>query len=67
MSVTSGKTTDYSITAGATLTIDGTATPANQTAKTFTVQKKVSGNVAIQITVHVTSGQPIPDLAFTVK
>jgi hypothetical protein len=67
MSVTSGNTTDYSITAGATLTVDGTATPANQTTKTFTVQKNISGNVAIQITVHVTSGQPIPDLSFTVK
>jgi hypothetical protein len=67
MSVTSGSTANYAITAGAALTIDGTATPANQTTGTFTVQKNGNGNNTTTITVHVTSGQSIPDLTFTVQ
>jgi hypothetical protein len=66
MSVTSGNTTAFSITAGATLTIDGTASPPNQTTGTFTVKKNVNPS-STTITIHVTSGQSIPDLTFTVR
>ncbi len=64
MSVTSSNPTVFTITSGATLTIDGTATPPNQSTTTFTVQDSPASSM---ITIHVTSGQSIPDLTFTVK
>jgi hypothetical protein len=64
MSVTSSNPTVFTITSGATLTIDGTATPPNQSTTTFTVQDSPASST---ITIHVTSGQSIPDLTFTAK
>ena len=65
MSVTSSNTTTYPITSGATLTIDGTATPSNQSTSTFTDDDAPARSALI--TIHVTSAQSIPDLTFTVK
>ena len=65
MSVTSGNTSEFQVTSGATLTIDGTATPPNQSTTTFTVQDGPANSTTI--TIAVTSGQSIPDLTFTVK
>jgi hypothetical protein len=67
MSVTSGNILGYSITSGAALTINGTATPPDQSTGTFTVQSILGVITSGTITVHVTSGQSIPDLAFTVQ
>jgi hypothetical protein len=67
MSVTSGNVLEYGIASGATLTIDGTATPPNQSTGTFTVQATVLALTNATITVHVTSAQPIPNLTFTVQ
>jgi hypothetical protein len=67
MSVTSGSTSIYQVTSGGTLTIDGTATPSNQTTATFTVQKIGNGNNNTTITIHVTSGQSVPDITFVVQ
>ena len=66
MPVTSGNTSEFPITAGASLTIDGTATPANQSTTTFTVADP-PGSTSTTITIEVTSGQSIPNLTFTVK
>jgi hypothetical protein len=66
MSVVISDTTNYSIT-GTPLTINGTATPPNQTTGTFTVTKLNNGSNTATVTIHVTSGQSIPDLKFTVK
>ncbi len=64
MSVTSGNTTVFPVTSGATLAIDGTATPANQSTSTFTVGDAPGSTT---ITIQVTSAQSIPPLTFTVK
>ena len=66
MSVTSGKTSEYSITSGATLTIDGTATPPNQSTTTFTVTNENTLS-STTITIKVTSSPSIPELTFTVQ
>jgi hypothetical protein len=65
LSVTSSDTANYTITAGATLTINGTATPPNQSTTTFTVTKNGNSSSTATITIHVTSGPSIPDLTFT--
>jgi hypothetical protein len=67
LSVASGNTSNYSIASGATLTIDGSATPPNQSTTTFTVQKSGNASNSTTITVHVTSGPSVPDLTFTVQ
>ena len=66
MSVTSPTTNQFSVAPG-TVTIDGSATPANQSTQAITVTQNGNGNSAVTITVHVTSAQPIPDLTFNVK
>ncbi len=66
MSVASASPSNYTITAGSTLTINGTATPPNQSTTTFTVQKNGNANNNTTITVHVTSLPSLPDLTFTV-
>ena len=67
LSVTSNNTTDYSVTSGSTLTINGSATPPNQSTTTFTVQHNNNASNSATITVHVTSGQTIADLTFVVQ
>lgn len=64
MSVTSSNTNNFQIGPGATLTIDGTATPPNQSTTTFTITDAPKNQSTI--TIHVTSGPSIPDLTFTV-
>jgi len=64
MSVTSSDPADLPVTSGASLTIDGTATPANQSTTTFSVADPPA---SAMITIHVTSGPSIPDLTFMVK
>ncbi len=67
LSVSSSNTGKYSITAGTSLTINGSAAPANQSTGTFTVEKTGSGNQSATITVAVTSGASgVNDLTFTV-
>lgn len=66
MSVVSSDTANYSIT-GTPLTINGTANPPNQSTGTFTLTKTSNGTFNSTITIHVTSGQSIPDITFTVK
>ncbi len=63
----SSNTAKYSITAGTSLTISGSAAPANQSTGTFTVEKTGNGNQSATITVAVTSGASgINDLTFAV-
>jgi hypothetical protein len=67
LSVSSNNSGKYSISAGATLTISGTATPANQSTGSFTVSKVGTGNASATITVHVTSGATgVSNLTFSV-
>jgi hypothetical protein len=65
MSVASGNTSEFPVTSGATLTIDGTATPPNQSTTTFTVTDAPGSSTTI--TIAVTSGQSISNLTFMVK
>jgi hypothetical protein len=65
MSVSSNNLADFPVTSGASLTIDGTATPANQSTTTFTVTDAPGPSATILI--QVTSAQSISNLAFTVK
>jgi hypothetical protein len=64
ISVASGNTTNYSVTSGASLAIDGSATPANQTTASFTVKHNNTANNNTTITV-ASSG--LPNLTFTVQ
>jgi hypothetical protein len=66
MSVTSGNTSDFTI-GGATLTIDGTAKPPNQSTTTFSVRQVANPASNTTITIQVTSGPSIPNLTFTVQ
>jgi hypothetical protein len=66
MSVTSATPKQFSA-APAVLTIDGTATPSDQSTLALTVTQAGNGNSAVTITIHVTSAQAIPDLTFNVK
>jgi hypothetical protein len=67
LSVSSNNSGKYSISAGTTLTISGTATPANQSTGSFTVSKVGTGNASATITVHVTSGATgVSNLTFSV-
>ncbi len=66
MSVTSATPKQFSA-APAVLTIDGTATPSDQSTQALTVTQDGNGNSAITITIHVTSAQPIADFTFNVK
>jgi hypothetical protein len=63
---TAGGGPKYSVTP-ATLKIDGTATPPNQSTLTFTVTQVTASPPSATITIHVTSSQSIPDLTFTVQ
>jgi hypothetical protein len=66
MTVTSGNTSQFTVVPSA-LTIDGTATPSDQSTQALTVTQDGNGNSAITITIHVTSAQPIADFTFNVK
>ena len=66
MSVTSATPKQFS-GAPPVLTIDGTATPSDQSTLALTVTQAGNGNSAVTITIHVTSAQAIPDLTFNVK
>ena len=66
MSVSSADTNQFSV-APATLTIDGTATPSNQSTQAVTVTQNGNWNNAVTITVQLTTTQPIPALTFNVK
>ena len=66
MTVTSGNTNQFTVAPSA-LTIDGTATPSDQSTQALTVTQGGNGNSAITITIHVTSAQPIADFTFNVK
>jgi hypothetical protein len=66
MTVTSGNTNQFTVAPSA-LTIDGTATPSDQSTQALTVTQGGNGNSAITVTIHVTSAQPIADFTFNVK
>ena len=66
MSVASASTSQFSV-APATLTIDGSATPSNQSTQAVTVTQDGNGNSAVTITVELTPVQSIPALTFNVK
>ena len=56
---------NFGVTHGSTLTIDGTATPPNQSTSTFTIEE--SGNSSNTATITIHAGGSIPDLTFTVE
>ncbi len=64
LTVSSADTTNYPVTSGSTLTIDGSATPSNQSTTQFTVTHQSTGGNATSIRVH--AGGTIPDLTFMV-
>jgi S-adenosylmethionine hydrolase len=68
MTATSSSTTNYLVT-GSPLTIDGTATPTNQSTGLLTVTHQNTANSIATITVHVTSpvASGIPDITFGVQ
>ena len=61
MAVSSSSNTNYSITSGTTLTINGTATPPSQSTGTFTVKHNNNSTNTATITVHVTSGPSLSE------
>jgi hypothetical protein len=66
MSVSSSESSEYSVTP-ATLTINGQATPSNQSTGALTVTHEVNASDSATITVEVTSGPSLPELTFTVE